>query len=704
MSHALRHFRGIALRSVIAVTAVALFAATTSQYLLPTKQNGHAPTVRQASYDIVNTAAIDESPTTIGIAESNLYSMSNAEIDKALDKMLSLGVTNVRVGVFWLNIQPTSATKYNWAKTDYIVKAASDRGMGILGVLNKTPPWAGSLGNGHPDPDTYAKFAATVAERYAGQISAYEIWNEPNGFLEWNPVSAASYTEMLKKAYTAIKSVAASTNQDIKVIGGVVGAGLTLGNLTLDPVSFVTQMYANGAQGYFDAISFHPYNYSVKFSAGPANTWPGTSALAQLQAIRALMNVKGDADLKIWISEYGQPTVSGTAADLQKQADFMEDMIRTWQKFLNGGPIFIYNVKDTGPANSTNSEHHFGVFDYSWNEKAAADVIRKLILELTGPKPTNPTKPKPQTGLAAFAQQLASMVATIINFVPMTAMAVMKAVKNLLGGIFGTAKVATAAARVAAASSEADTTSAVTAESVEKTPDVGESASARTATTGKHESATATATPADTKTEEKPASTDVDSEATSTTADPASEVDVTTEPATEVTEVAAEVATEPETEVTEVTEPKTATTPAPETATATESATETSTGTAAVSDPKTAAEPDAKSDTKPDTKPDTKTDTKTDTKSETKTEAASTAGSSPKADDTKGDKVTRPGAKSGLGVKGTNPKKGVKPKPAPKPRTPEPATAAATSETRATAGAGASSGKGDASSGKTASD
>jgi hypothetical protein len=683
------------------VTAVALFAATTSQYLLPTNQNGHVPAVQQASYDIINTAAIDESPTTIGIAESNLYSMSNAEIDKALDKMLSLGVTNVRVGVFWLNIQPTSATKYNWAKTDYIVKAASDRGMGILGVLNKTPPWAGSLGNGHPDPDTYAKFAATVAERYAGQISAYEIWNEPNGFLEWNPVSAASYTEMLKKAYTAIKTVAASTNQDIKVIGGVVGAGLTLGNLTLDPVSFVTQMYSNGAQGYFDAISFHPYNYSVKFSAGPANTWPGTSALAQLQAIRALMNVKGDADLKIWISEYGQPTVSGTAADLQKQADFMEDMIRTWQKFLNGGPIFIYNVKDTGPANSTNTEHHFGLFDYSWNEKAAADVIRKLILELTGPKPTNPTKPKPQTGLAAFAHQLASMVATIINFVPMTAMAVMKAVKNLLGGIFGTAKVATAAARVAAASSEADTTSAATAESVEKAPDVGASASVRTATTGKHETATATATLADTETEEKPASTDVDSEATSTTADTVTEVEVT-EPETEVTDVATEV-----TEVaTEPTEPKTATTTAPDTSTTTESATETSTGTAAVSDPKTAAEPDAKPDTKPDTKSDSTSGTKTDTdtKSETKTEATSTAGSSPKTDDTKGDKVTRPGAKSGLGVKGTNPKKGVKPKPAPKPRTPEPATAAATSETRATAGAGASSGKGDASSGKTASD
>lgn len=695
MSHALRHFRRIAVRSVIAVTAVALFAATTSQYLLPATQNGHAPTVRQASYDIVNTTAIDESPTTIGIAESNLYSMSNAEIDKALDKMLSLGVTNVRVGVFWLNIQPTSATKYNWAKTDYIVKAASDRGMGILGVLNKTPPWAGSLGNGHPDPDTYAQFAATVAERYAGKISAYEIWNEPNGFLEWNPVSAASYTEMLKKAYTAIKTVAASTNQDIKVIGGVVGAGLTLGNLTLDPVSFVTQMYANGAQGYFDAISFHPYNYSVKFSAGPANTWPGTSALAQLQAIRALMNVKGDADLKIWISEYGQPTVSGTAADLQKQADFMEDMIRSWQKFLNGGPIFIYNVKDTGPANSTNTEHHFGLFDYSWNEKAAADVIRKLILELTGPKPTNPTKPKPQTGLAAFAHQLASMVATIINFVPMTAMAMMKAVKNLLGGIFGIAKVATAAARGAAASSEADTTSAVTAESVEKAPDVGESASARTATTVKHETTTATSALADTKAEERPASTDVDSEATSTTAAPVAEAEVT-EPATEVTEVA----TEPETEATE---PKASTTTAPETSTATESATETNTGTAAVSDPKTAAEPEAKPDTKPDTKSESTSGTKTDTdtKSETKTEAGSTAGASPKTDDAKGDKVTRPGAKFGPGMKGTNPKKGVKPKPAPKPRTPEPAV---TSEGRATAGAGASSGKGDASSAKSESD
>ncbi len=141
MSHALRHFRRIAVRSVIAVTAVALFAATTSQYLLPTTQNGHAPTVRQARTTSSIRRPSTSPPTTIGIAESNLYSMSNAEIDKALDKMLSLGVTNVRVGVFWLNIQPTSATKYNWAKTDYIVKAASDRGMAFSACSTRPPPW-----------------------------------------------------------------------------------------------------------------------------------------------------------------------------------------------------------------------------------------------------------------------------------------------------------------------------------------------------------------------------------------------------------------------------------------------------------------------------------------------------------------------------------------------------------------------------------
>ncbi|MCX2715992.1 hypothetical protein [Mycolicibacterium sp. J2] len=511
--------------------------------------------------------------------------------------------------------------------------------------------------------------------------SAYEIWNEPNAIFEWNPVDAASYTEMLKKAYTAIKAVAATTNQDIKVIGGVVGAGLTIGNLSLDPVSFITQMYANGAKGYFDALSFHPYNYTLMFSQGPANTWPGTSALAQLQAIRALMNVKGDSDLKIWISEYGQPTMTGTPEDQAKQAQYLEDMITAWQKFLNGGPIFIYNAKDTGPQDSTTKEDHLGLFDYNWNAKAAADVIRKLILQLTGATPPTTTPGTPAAGLGGLVQQLvtavASVVSNIVNFVPMALTTVVNVVKNLLGGIFGVKTTSSAASAKLAAAATGLVTAAVTADSVTAKDTTAADAAPEAI---KHDEA-ATETASESTTEAK-------------VSDVTAKDETATVPAAETTAGTEGTVTEPA--VTEpATDPTAATVSDPKADPKADTKTDTVPATA--SDTKVDTAPASTTDPKTDTASGTTSDPKTDTTPKTDTKADSKADPKPASDNTTGDKVTRPGAKSGTspsGVKPVKPKAGIKGKRDTKPKAPETTsgTPAATSDSRSSATAGASTG------------
>jgi hypothetical protein len=55
-----------------------------------------------------------------------------------------------------------------------------------------------------------------AADRYKGKISAYEVWNEPNGITFWNPVDPVAYTRMLQTGYTAIKAADPSAT----VIGG----------------------------------------------------------------------------------------------------------------------------------------------------------------------------------------------------------------------------------------------------------------------------------------------------------------------------------------------------------------------------------------------------------------------------------------------------------------------------------------------------
>jgi polysaccharide biosynthesis protein PslG len=87
--------------------------------------------------------------------------------------------------------------------------------------------------------------AGLAAQRYAGKVGAYEIWNEPNAAPYYGPQpDPAGYTELLKAAYPAIKAA----DPDATVIGGVVGSTVTYENYTLNPVTFVDEMYQNGAQ------------------------------------------------------------------------------------------------------------------------------------------------------------------------------------------------------------------------------------------------------------------------------------------------------------------------------------------------------------------------------------------------------------------------------------------------------------------------
>jgi hypothetical protein len=374
-------------------------------------------------------AAIDESNTTIGIADSDLYFESYEQIDAALDEMQAMGVNTVRIGIPWAGINPVEGY-YDWSQSDYLINAADERGMGILAVITTTPTYQqnGSGIYSEPiDPSAYGEFAGLAAERYAGQVGAYEIWNEPNAAPFYGPApDPAGYTELLKAAYTSIKAA----DPDATVVGGVVGSTVTYGNFTLNPVDFVDQMYDAGAQGYFDALSFHPYQYTMPFSTGGYHP---DSPLNQLDDIHDLMVANGDGDKLIWASEYGQPTAVSSEAE---QAAYLEDMLTTWREIGYTGPAFVYTLEDdmTG---STDPEATFGLIRSDGTWKPAAYVIQELAqsqettaemaqmalalpqAETAAPQDlaalqeiAGPTDPTTETQLAATTDQLAAAAPT----------------------------------------------------------------------------------------------------------------------------------------------------------------------------------------------------------------------------------------------------------------------------------------------------
>ena len=132
----------------------------------------------------------------------------------------------------------------------------------------------------------FRNYARALAEHVAGtwqakglEAIAYEIWNEPNLDYEWRgSPNAAHYTAALKAAYEGIK---AGDPQAIVVSAGLAttGGGLNAGQAeiaraeaqardlygaiqVIHDLTFLRQMYQNGAQNYCDAIGTHPYGGS----------------------------------------------------------------------------------------------------------------------------------------------------------------------------------------------------------------------------------------------------------------------------------------------------------------------------------------------------------------------------------------------------------------------------------------------------------
>lgn len=191
-----------------------------------------------------------------------------------------------------------------WDKYDNIVALAEQYGIAIQARLDNPPAWTHAdpaIGSFAPPDDLqdYVNFAVAVAERYRGRIRYYQIWNEPNIYPEWGeqPVSPEGYTELLCRAYAALKAV----DPAIVVISGPLSPTISLTDRNLSDLIFLERMYAAGAGACFDVMSAQGYG----FFSGPTDRRlrPMTLNFARHLYIRDIMVAHGDAAKPIWISE-----------------------------------------------------------------------------------------------------------------------------------------------------------------------------------------------------------------------------------------------------------------------------------------------------------------------------------------------------------------------------------------------------------------
>jgi hypothetical protein len=118
----------------------------------------------------------------------------------------------------WANLEPSPGEWRLWRLDGFVEKARARGTTDITLVLGGTPRWAASriaavdapwIGPGSASPPTsmtaWREYVTTVATRYRGRITAYEIGNEPNLPMFWNG-TPEEYAELVAVATAAVSA------------------------------------------------------------------------------------------------------------------------------------------------------------------------------------------------------------------------------------------------------------------------------------------------------------------------------------------------------------------------------------------------------------------------------------------------------------------------------------------------------------------
>lgn len=303
----------------------------------------------------------------------DLQYLTGSALSSRLDEYARLGVRVARFQLIWNNVQYAGPASYDWTYIDALMTGLRARGITPLPVIDTTPTWARPSTCARAevcapaDAGQYAAFAGAAAARYAPQgVHDWEIWNEPNNPIFWQPApNPGLYTELLRGAYAAIHRADPAATV---ITGGLAPAAD--GGGWIAPVEFLADVYANGGQGSFDAVGWHPYDYPATPASTSNNAWHQMAGTAE--SARGLMISHGDAGKRIWATEFGAPTCTGdpTCVSEADQALILSEGYALWSSYSWAGPLIVYSYEDRG-TNEGDREDHFGLVRADGSQKPA---------------------------------------------------------------------------------------------------------------------------------------------------------------------------------------------------------------------------------------------------------------------------------------------------------------------------------------------
>jgi len=301
----------------------------------------------------------------------NSFKYPKKDLEKAVGLLKELGVSFVRIDFYWQDIEPQKG-KFDFSKYDYIVRLLSENNIKILAILDYCADWAGKSWNSPPDNlDDFVNFARKVVQRYKDKIKHWEVWNEPDSRIYWQPQDEMkTYLKLLKKTYKAIKEIDPS-------------AKILLGGLTSGGYYALKRIYEMGGKNYFDIVNIHPFVNPLK-----------KDCIKRIKIlcknIKKLMEKFGDKEKKIWITEIGCPGVKkpskenawwfGRSPTETEQAGFLRKVFTEIPKLEFVDKVFWAFFRDCKEHFNTGVDF-FGLIRWNFSGKKAFKVYKKCILK-----------------------------------------------------------------------------------------------------------------------------------------------------------------------------------------------------------------------------------------------------------------------------------------------------------------------------------
>jgi polysaccharide biosynthesis protein PslG len=254
-----------------------------------------------------------------------------------------LDVGWVKVQLSWKLYQPEPGGYHmeRIEELDRFIERANGDNIQVMLGLAKAPEWSRSTTaeDGPPaDYTLFREFAFFLADRYRGQVAAYELWNESNLRREWHGkrLHGAELVALLREGAAGIR---AGDPNAIIISAAPATTGINDGQNAVDDRVYLEQMLAAGVGGIVDGIGVHPYGWAnPALSRAGDGTSPAPSHNDHhsfffrntLEDYLALLDRYG-VNHMLWVTEFGWGSVDNFDGGPAPGAPFM-DYVSEWEQ------------------------------------------------------------------------------------------------------------------------------------------------------------------------------------------------------------------------------------------------------------------------------------------------------------------------------------------------------------------------------------